>query len=79
MAKDETGASLERQVLPNPIEGHYNPVSNTDQKIDVGHAPEYPSDEARQTTAAERDDGAFASNRREIAQMTVVKDGGLGT
>src|SRR5262249_21166504 len=77
-AKDQAGAALQRQVFPNPSEGHHDAVSHADQEKDVSRAPECPSDEDRQMKLAERSDGAFAPDRREIAEVAVTKAGGLG-
>src|SRR5262249_35717761 len=55
-ASDKAAASLESNVAPRPIEGDHKPVAETNQKVDMGNAPQHPGRKARKSELAELGD-----------------------
>src|SRR4029079_19175824 len=67
----QTGTALKGDVVPCPVDRHQEPVTETDQKIDVRHAPKRPSEEALEVQRRHFDDCCAAGNASEIHVMYI--------
>src|SRR5262245_22213225 len=72
-AGDKAAASLEGNVAPRPIEGDHKPVAETNQKVDVGNAPQHPGRKTRKSELAELGDSPGAADRGERTEIAIAE------
>src|SRR5262249_27768147 len=72
-ASDEAAASFEGNVAPRPIDGDHEAVAETDQKVDMGNAPEQPGRKARKSEFAELGDRPGTANGGERTEIAIAK------
>src|SRR5215204_2702285 len=75
---DQSRATLEGQIAPQPRERDDEAISHANKEIDVRHAPKQPAHESRQADATELHDGGLPSDRRQLSVMTIRKRRRLG-
>ena len=63
---DEPRAALVAGVDPQPVDGHAQPIADANQKVDVGEAPQPPSQRASKLDPAEVDHGAPLADRGQV-------------
>src|SRR3984957_4167763 len=68
---DQTRSSPVSQVGPDPLEKHGRPVPPSDQKQDMGCAPQPPGDRSANLEAVEVRDGRLPPYGRETARVMV--------
>src|SRR4249920_2653063 len=67
----QTGTALKGDVVPCPVDRHQEAVTETDQKIDMRHAPKRPGDEAFQFQPTQFPHRSPAANGCEIPEMHI--------
>src|SRR5262249_23137875 len=72
-ASDEAAAALEGNVAPRPIEGDHEAVAETNQKVDMGNAPQQPGRKAREAEFAELGDRPGTANGGERTEIAIAK------
>src|SRR5258707_10969412 len=70
---NQTGASLEGEVIPKPIEGDDEAIAQADQKINVSDAPEQPAHKALEFKRPEFYNRGTPADCRQIAKMDIAK------
>src|SRR5918999_4635604 len=80
MAGDQPGTPLEGQIIPDPGECDEQAVAGPDQEVDLGGAPQHPSDPTAEPHPAEIGDRRLSSDGRQVAEVPVAERlGGLPT
>src|SRR5436305_9554489 len=69
--RDQARSALLAGVDPQPVDGDAEPVAEADQEVDVGDAPDPPSQRAAQSYAPEIDHRQPFADLREIAGVLV--------
>src|SRR5262249_23763178 len=70
-AGDQPRAALEREEVPCPVHHHDQPIPVSDEKIDVGEAPQQPSRKAADLEASDFRHCAPASDGRQHPVVAV--------
>src|SRR5260221_10474055 len=70
---NQTGASLEGEVVPKPIKGDDEAIAQTNQKINVSDAPEQPAHKALELKRPEFYNRGTPADCCQIAKMDIAK------
>src|SRR3984893_5446875 len=71
--RNETGAAAAGEINPKPAQGHHQPITQTNQEVDVCQPPQPPRNVASDLPPAEIDDGRAFAYRREIPGVPIPK------
>ena len=73
---DEARTSAEGHIVPQPAERHGDAISQADQEVDMGQAPEHPAGKSLQGQMPQPYHGSFSADRGEVPLMSVVERNG---